>query len=460
MFIISYRSQYKQNLKLAAPVMISQVGVVAVQLFDNAMVGRLGALPLAAVSFGGTVFFMIFILITGVAMALTPLVGEQFAKKNYRAAAVYFQNSMVLFLLVGIFAFSIQYISVPLMFCLGQPQEVVEMAIPYYEYLVWSVIPYMIFCSFKQFLEGIGNTSVNMMIILSANLINILFNWLLIYGNWGFPMMGAAGAGLATLISRICMPVFVIIYFFNKQALKRYFYFFKQSNFTLKSMYTLISIGLPISLQMFMEGAAFALTSIMMGWIGTVEIAANQIALTVSNFAFMIVVGLGAATTIRISHEYGKNNIWELKKAANASYHMTLLWNTFTALTFILLREYIPRIFTDDPEVIHVAAHLLIFVAAFQFSDGLQSISVGILRGIKDVKPVMRIAFFSYIVINLPVGYLCAFILNWGESGLWVGFIFGLSVAAVLLISRFNKQYNKLQKNNPKQIVEIFDPAK
>ncbi|MDR2039803.1 MAG: MATE family efflux transporter [Bacteroidales bacterium] len=448
--IQNYKSQYIKTLRLAAPVMLSQVGVVSVQLFDNAMVGKLGALPLAAVAFGGTVFFMVFIFVTGITMALTPLAGQQHAQGRYTVVTSYFQNSLLLFTVIGILAFILQYGLIPSMFYLGQPLEVVEMAIPYYTYLVWSIIPYMIFGAFKQFLEGVGNTTINMVIIIASNLINILFNWLLIYGNWGFPRMEAAGAGLATLISRICMPVFALVYFICKPKLNEYFRNFKREYFSWDRIRTLLSVGFPISLQMFMEGAAFALTTIMMGWIGTIEIASNQIALTISNFAFMIVIGLGAAATIRISHEYGRGDYRELKKAANASYHMALLWNTFTAFMFITFREQIAGIFTDDPEVIRGAAHLLIFVAAFQFSDGLQSISIGILRGIQDVKKIMVIAFFSYIVINLPVGYLCAFVFGWGASGLWIGFIFGLSIAAILLISRFRSQYKYLTRKQDK----------
>ena len=439
----NYKTQYKETLRLAAPVMLSQLGVIAVQLFDNAMVGRLGALPLAAVSFGGTVFFLIFILVMGITMALTPLVGEQYAQGKYHVAVAYFQNSLLLFPVIGVIAFSIQYLTIPLMFHLGQPHDVVEMAIPYYKYLVWSIIPYMLFGPFKQFLEGIGNTTANMVIIVLANLINIFFNWLLIYGNWGFPRMEAAGAGLATLISRICMPVFAVLAFVFAPKLREYLRLFRYKNFSMMRIRSLLKVGFPISLQMFMEGAAFALSSIMMGWIGTVQIAANQIALTIANCAFMIIVGLSSATTIRVSHAYGRGNLPELKKVANASYHMGLAWNAFAAMIFIVFREYIARIFTDDPEVIRVASYLLIFVAAFQFSDGIQSISVGILRGIQDVNRIMLIALFSYIIINLPVGYICAFVLNLGAGGLWVGFIFGLSVAAVLLVTRFNRFYTK-----------------
>lgn len=444
MLFRKYKDQYIQLLRLAAPVVFSQVGIASVQLFDNAMVGKLGELPLAAASFAGTVFFMIFIFVTGLSMALTPLVGEQYIQGKFRSVAAYFQNSIVFYTLIGVVTFAIQYSLIPLMYYMKQPVEVVNMAIPYYKMLAWSIIPHMIFASFKQFLEGIGNTTANMVIIISANLINVLFNWLLIYGNWGFPRLEALGAGVATLISRCCMPVFAILYFVCKERIRRYFRYFKRSNFSWTYIKSLASVGFPISLQMLMEGAAFALTSIMMGWIGTTAIAANQIALTVSNFAFMVVVGISAATTIRISHEYGRKNLKQLKRAANASYRLTLMWNAFTALMFILFRTQIASIFNSNPAVIEQAAYLMLFVAAFQFSDGLQSISVGILRGIQDVKRVMVIAFFSYLVINLPVGYLFAFILGWGPGGLWVGFIFGLSIAAILLITRFRYQYKLL----------------
>ena len=332
------------------------------------------------------------------------------------------------------------------MYFLGQPMEVVDMAIPYYKCLVWSVIPYLIFGSFKQFLEGIGNTTINMFIIITCNLINIFFNWLLIYGNWGFPRMEALGAGIATLISRICMPVFALLFFVFVPKFRAYLRFFRLSYFNKKYISSLLSVGFPISLQMFMEGAAFAITSIMMGWIGKSEIAGNQIGLTLSNFAFMIILGLSSATTIRVSHAYGRRNLADLKLAATTSYHLGLIWNAFTACLFIFLREPIARIFTSDPEVIRIASTLLIFVAAFQFSDGLQSITVGILRGIQDVKMLMLIAFLSYIVINIPVGYLCAFVLGFGPGGLWVGFIFGLSVAAVLLRTRFKKQCKRMEE--------------
>ncbi|MCD8073373.1 MAG: MATE family efflux transporter, partial [Alistipes sp.] len=401
-----YKEQYKLNLTLTLPVVLSQVGQVTVQILDNAMVGRLGALPLAAVAFGGTVFFLVFVLVNGLSMGLTPLVGEQYSKGRYRNAAAYFQNSLVLYPIMGIAAFAVSQAAVPLMYHMGQPVEVVDSSLAYYRYVCLSIVPFMVFASFKQFLEGVGNTVANMTIIITANLINIFLNWVFIYGNLGFGAMGARGAGLATLISRICMPLLACVYFYWRPALRRYFKYFKREVFARRWNRDLLGIGSPIATQMFLEGSAFALTAIMVGWMGTEMIAANQITMTVSNFAFMVVVGLGAATTIRVSHELGRGDLKRMKLAANASYHITLAWNSFTALMFIVFRYRIPALFSHDPQVIEIAAGLMIFAAAFQFSDGLQCISVGILRGMQDVRAVMFIALFSYIIVNLPVGYL------------------------------------------------------
>lgn len=445
-FFDRYRGEYKKTMTLAFPIILTQVGQITVQLADNAMVGYLGALPLAAVSFGGTVFFLTFILAMGITMGMTPLVGERYSRGEHKDSAILLQNGMSLYLILAIIFFALQMAIIPLMYRMGQPVEVVDMAIPYFRWSALSVVPFLFFGAFKQFLEGIGKTKANMVIIISANIINVIFNYILIFGKFGFPQMGAEGAGLSTFIARMCMPLFVIIYFYTHHSLRRYFKYFSWENFKLSHKKLLLSVGFPIGAQMLMEGSAFAFTSIMMGWMGTVAIAANQIASVVSNFAFMIIVGLSAATTIRISHSYGMKDPAQLRNAATASYHIQLLWNTITAIVFISLRHQIPLIFNNDPEVISVAATLLIFIAAFQFSDGVQAITVGILRGMQDVRSIMVVAFFCYLVLNLPIAYLCAFTFGVGPGGLWIGIIFGLSMAAVLLRRRFRRQFALFEK--------------
>ena len=362
--------QYRENLSLAVPVMLSQVGQVVVQLFDNAMVGRLGALPLAAVSFGGAVFVIFLFWGTGLSMGLTPLVGEMYARRDYRSSARLLQNALTLYGGVGIVLFAILWVLGDFLGSMGQSPEVAELARPYYGYLAWSVVPFMLFAAFKQFLEGIGNTITGMVVVLTANGVNILFNYLLIYGHWGFPEMGAAGAGLATLISRICMPLFTLGYFLSVPSLRRYFLFFAWIAQGWRTTRRLLAVGLPISMQMVLEVSAFALTLIMMGWIGTVPLAAHQVVLSLSNIVYMVVVGISAATTIMVSHRYGAGDYRGMRRAALASWHLGIVANLLTMACFVAFRRFLPELFTSDRAVIGVAAQLFLMAALYQIPDG------------------------------------------------------------------------------------------
>lgn len=448
-----YRPYYRNLLQLAAPVVLSQLGQVVVQFADNAMVGRLGALPLAAVAFGGSVAFILFIFELGISLGLTPIVGALFARNERREMAANLHNAIVLYTLLGILITALQLAFEPMMYHLGQPVEVVDMARPYYRYMAWGMIPIMLYGAFKQFLEGIGNTTTAMIIVIICNSLNIFMNWLFIYGNWGAPEMGAAGAGLATLISRVAMPIIMIGYFAVSRRVRPYIALMSQTRLQWRRFKYLIKIGLPIATQMTLESSAFVLSAIMVGWFGTVAIAAHQITVTLSNAAFMICIGFSSAATIRVSHAYGARHWPELRMAANASYHIALCWNLFAALMFILLRGLLPQIFTQDMAVVELTAALLIFSAMFQVVDCIQAISIGILRGMKDVNATMGIAFLSYIVVNLPVGYLLAFKAEMGPEGIWLGFVFGLGLAALLLNRRYRHEIHRLSYTDGPEIL-------
>ena len=446
-----YRDQYRANLKLALPVVLTQLGQILTQLADNVMVGRYGGsdpVPLAAVSFGGSVFFILCITAIGVALGMTPLVGELFVQGERKRSAALLQNGILFYTLLGLGIALVQYAAAPLLYRLGQPVEVVDMAMPYYRMLIYSMPLMMLFFAFKQFLEGVGNTRVEMVVTIIANLANIGFNWLFIYGRCGLPEMGAEGAGLGTLLARTIAPALMIGYFCSRRKYRIYLEGFSPRNYSWTTVRQLLRMGLPISLQMFLESSAFVGTSVMMGWFGTQAISANQIAITLGNCAFMIVLSIGAATTIRISHCYGLRDMPQLTLAAKASYHLVLAWNAFAALVFIVLRHWIPTLFTTNDEVIAITSRLLVFAALYQLSDGLQNVSVGILRGLQDVKIIMSIAFISYWLLNLPVGYLFGFTLGMGPSGLFLGFTFGLSSAAVLLIRRIRRDVRKSSMPN------------
>ena len=278
-----------------------------------------------------------------------------------------------------------------------------------------------------------------------ANIINCVLNYIFIFGNFGFSEMGVEGAGLGTLLSRITAAILIAGYFVWRKDYSAYLNNFAMNRFSLRHVRRLLYMGLPISAQMFLESSAFIGTGIMMGWLGKEAISANQIANTMSTSAFMIVLSIGAATTIRTSHCYGRRDIGELTMAVKASYHLVLAWNTLAAIVFISLCNFLPALFTENTEVINIASSLFVFMAFFQLSDGVQNVSVGVLRGIQDVKIIMPIAFTAYWLLNLPVGYLLAFTLGMGPTGMYVGYIIGLSVAAILMIRRIRRRIRTMR---------------
>ncbi len=287
-----------------------------------------------------------------------------------------------------------------------------------------------------------------MYIVVGCNAVNILLNYMLINGAWGAPELGALGAGVATTISRILQAVAIFVVFLSLSKFRQYINGFKLRALELRDSIKLIRLGLPISSQLFFESSAFVISSIIMGLLGTNAIGANQIGITLMNCAFMMVLSIGSSTTIRTSHCYGTRNTEQLRIATNAAYHLAFVWNAITVVLFISLQSVLPRLFTSNVEMIELASLLLIFIALFQIPDGQQCISIGVLRGMQDVKIILPISFIAYWVLNIPVGCLCAFTLGMGAKGLYIGFIVGLSTAMILLGRRVRKFQKRLTLND------------
>lgn len=443
-----YKEQYRKNLALSLPVVLTQLGQMLTQLADTIMVGQYGGsdpLPLAAVSFGSSMAFLILIGCIGVALGLTPLIGERYVRGEHGECGKLLHNALIFYTLLGVFVGIAQYAAAPLLYYLGQPDEVVTGAIPYYRMLSYS-IPFMLFFfGFKSFLEGTGNTKTVMTITIITNLLNVLFNWLLIYGHWGLPELGATGAGLATTLSRVASAAMILAYFLYHTKYRSYLRGFRLRLPEWQRVMQLLRIGLPIAGQMFLESSAFVGTAVMIGWLGTIALSANQVAITLGNCAFMVILSIGSAATIRISHCYGERNHEELRLATHATYHLVLLWSLFASLVFILLRHDIPRLFTDNEEVIALTADMMFFVALYQLWDGMQNVSVGILRGLQDVKIIMPIAFVAYWLINMPAGYLLGITAQMGPSGFFLSYSFGLGAAALLLMARIRRDIHKFK---------------
>lgn len=444
MSFAEYLPFYKRNLKVALPIILSHLGGAFVNLADTVMVGQIGTIELAAVSLGSSVSVIGFMFGVCVMIGATPLIGYAHIQgKNHKASAL-FQNEFLLSILLSLFIIAIQYIVLNFLPYMGQDPAVVAAAHNYYLYIIASFLPFYIYSAFRQFLEGIGNTKVAMVITVAANLLNILLNWLLIFGYWGFPKMGIDGAGLATLISRICMPIMFLLIFRFRKTWWGYIQEFRVSHFSLKVVKDILRIGVPIGGHQLMEISAFAFSSIMVGWIGATTQAGHQITMNISHLVFMIILGISSATIIRVSHQYGSRNYPALHMAANASIHICLAINVLMGGAVILLRHQIPLLFSSDPAVIEIASVLLIMTGIFQVSDGLQAVNAGILRGLSDVQKPLKYAFISYICINIPLAYILAFPLGLGAIGIWMAFIIGLGVAAILLYRRARLQINRL----------------
>ena len=416
------------------PIALSQLGYAVVQFADNAMVGSYGGddpLPLSAVSFGVMMSFVMFSLSMGICLGMTPIVGEHFARGEYRRTAHYLQSSLVAYPILGVVFMVLQLLSVPLLYKLGQPVEVVDMAVPYYRLMAYSLPSIMLYGCFRQFLEGVGNTVTPMVIAVVTNVVNIVLNWVFIYGNCGCEAMGVYGAGLATLIARWMLPFVALAYFVVKSEYRDYLKLFSRGINYLKDTFRLLSLGIPTAGQMLLEGAAFVVTSVMMGWLGTESIAANQIVMTYGNAAFMLTIALGSATTIRVSHSYGLRDIDNMRSAVVSSIHLAALWGVIVLTLFVAMRMLLPQLFTPNREVVELASKMIVFVALYQVSDAVQCTMIGALRGMQDVKIIAYLSFVAYVLINIPVGYLCAFTFGFGSSGLLVGYVVGLSTAAV-----------------------------
>ena len=461
---------YKRNLKVAFPVMLTQFGAAMVGLADSIMVGHYGTADLAAVSFSNAIFFTVMVFAMGAVMGITPLVGhvhgrlekllqqgttdEEIDHKHAQISS-YLSNGLVFTFLMCLASLLLLAPCIPYLDDFGQEPEVIACARLYYILIVLSIVPFLLFCFCKQFLEGLGNTLVAMLITLGCNLLNILLNWVFIFGHWGFEPMGAEGAGWATLIARLLMPLFFLVAMLWKADWRRYILSVSRRLITRREIEHLLAIGTPIGLQSFAEAFLFTASFVIIGWISKEALAAHHVANQMCDLTFMLAQGIGAATTIRVSHQLGKGDLHAVRMASTASIHLCLLMNTIGASIMFFFRYQIPYIFTGDPEVADIASTLLVIGALFQYADGLQCIGAAMLRGIQDVRVPMRIALFAYIAVGLPLGIYLTFYYplplqgaggpTLGPQGLWLAFVIALAIPAVLFHIRFNRQLKRLK---------------
>lgn len=430
------RKEAYQTIKLALPIIIGELAQMALHIIDTAMVGAVSYKQLAAAALVINAMNIPFVLGIGMTISVSQMVSMSKGKGDKKAVSHYLFNGFLLCTLTALL------ISLSLVFGrnflshLGQDPEVVAYALPFMKMMGLSIIPMLLFMTLKQFADGLEYTRTAMALSLASMPINIFLNWLLIYGNWGFPRLELVGAGWATFITRTLIFFALLLVVLKFKTFKP---FIAKSEWVLrkKTWKELLGIGVPSSLQIGMEAGAFAVSGIIIGTISAVAQAAHQIALSCAAFTFMVSMGLAQAGSIRVSNAFGTGN-WPKISAIGKSTLMTaFLYGLLCAILFIVFRHQLPEAFTKNNDVQVMAALLLLFAAIFQISDSTQAIGAGLLRGIKDVKTPTVLIAIAYWVIGIPVGFVLAFQLNMGPAGMWTGLIAGLTFASLFLITRF-----------------------
>lgn len=421
--------------------MIGQLGMIILGFADTMMVGHHSTTELGAASFVNNIINLVIITATGFSYGLTPIVGGLFGREELPQAGRALRCALLANLMAGAImmaALGILYFNIG---NIGQPKELLPYIKPYYLVLLASIPFVMLFNAFKQFTDSITETRTSMWILLSGNLLNIIGNYVLIYGKVGMPEMGVVGAGVATLLSRVVMVALFLFDFLSRKKMRPYREGFFVLGWSRQLVRRLVSLGTPIALEMGMETASFSLSIIMVGWLGTIALASHQVMITISQFTFMVYYGLGAAVAVRTSYFNGQDDRDNVCHTVVAGLQVMVALELLLSGIIFLLRNHIGGWFTDSAEVSSTVISLMVPFFIYQFGDGLQINYANALRGIADVKPLMVIAFIAFFVISLPVGYFCGFVLNFGLVGVWMAFPFGLTSAGVMMWYRFKKVY-------------------
>lgn len=438
-----YPEHYRSLLSLGLPIMIGQLGMIVLGFADTMMVGHHSTTELGAASFVNNIINLAIITGTGFSYGLTPIVGGLFGRRELPEAGQALRCSLIANMLATVVMAVVLVALFLNLGNIGQPEELLPYMRPYYLVLLSSLPFVMLFNAFKQFTDSITETRTSMWILLSGNLINILGNYVLIYGKCGMPEMGVLGAGVATLLSRVVMVGLFMAVLMSRSKFQPYREGFFSKGWSAKLVRRLTSLGTPIALEMGMETASFSLSIIMVGWLGTIALASHQVMTTISQFTFMVYYGLGTAVAVRTSYFNGQRDHANTCHTVIAGLHVMVALELLLSGIIFLLRNQLGSWFTDSAEVSATVLTLMVPFFIYQFGDGLQINYANALRGIADVKPLMVIAFIAFFVISLPVGYLCGFVLGYGLMGVWMAFPFGLTSAGVMMWWRFHQQMKK-----------------
>lgn len=435
---------YSELLFIGIPIIVGQLGTIILGFADTLMIGHHSTQELAAAGFVNSIYALLLLFYLGFSYGLTPVVGRLYGMEQKEGIGQKVRNSivanmtvdMLLVILMTILYFNLEHV--------GQPRELLSFIKVYFLVNLISVLFVGMFNTLKQFFDGIGRTKVPMWVMLAGNVLNILLNWLLIYGKAGFPEMGILGAGLATLTSRVFMALALVAVMLLHPKYRIYRDGILHGATNRADFIELNRLGWPVALQLGMETAAFSLSCVMVGWLGTIPLAAHQVMITVSQVFYLALSGLASAMSIRVSYFVGQKDFVAVKTNAADGFRLVLLIAAVMSVPVFLLRHQVGALFTDNAEVQQIVATLIIVLVVYQFGDGLQYNYANALRGIACVKPMVYIAFFAYFVVSLPLGYLLGFVFHFGIVGIWSAFPIGLTIAGILYYVRFRRDLKKV----------------
>ncbi|KCV81599.1 MATE efflux family protein [Actibacterium atlanticum] len=436
----TYAQHFRAILILGLPLVGSQLAQFGITLTDAVMLGWYDVEALAAEVVGGGIFFVLFVVGSGFAMAVTPMVARARAAGEGRQPRRITRMALWLSTLFGLACLPVFVFSGPLMRALGQEDTIAELARQYLSVRGWGIVAALWVMVLESYLAALERTRVILWVTLVAVVLNALGNYALIFGNWGAPELGIAGAGWASLGVSGAMVLVLVVYVIRAVPDDSLFTRLWRPDW--EAFRAVFQLGWPIGITHLAEVGLFAFSSVMMGWIGTIELAAHGIALQIASLVFMVHLGLASAGTVRAGQAVGRQDQFNLRRGAMVLVYMSGAVGVVTILVFLLLPETLLGLFLSpqDPDrgaVIAIGIGLLAAAALFQFVDAAQVLAMGLLRGVQDTQVPMVLAAVSYWLIGMPVAYVLGFTLNWGGIGIWLGLAVGLAVAAASTMYRF-----------------------
>lgn len=435
--LLPRRAEWRAMLGLALPVVVIQVGIMSMGVVDTIMVGHLSSQALAAVALGNLYFFVPSVFGMGTLMVLDPVVAQAVGAGDAPAVGRGVQRGVVLAVLLSVPSAIVLVSAKVILALLRQPADVVPLAADYSVRMAPGVLPFFLFIVFRQTLQALGRVRPIVVVIVVANIVNLLLNWVLIFGKWGVPALGVNGSAWSTTISRwlLCFGLLVTAW----RALAPHLLPIRPDVWRLEPLGRMVRLGTPIGAQFVLEFGAFALVALMMGWLGTRQMAGHQVAINLASLTFMVPLGVADAAAVLVGRAVGRGDPVGARGAARAALLCAAAFMSCTGMLFLTVPGPLARLYTADRDVLLVAAALIPIAGVFQVFDGLQTVAGGVLRGLGHTRTPMMVNLLGYWVLGLPLSAYLGFRRGLGPVGLWYGLVLGLGIVATVLLLRVRR---------------------